>query len=209
VPTDHVFIGGAMAQGAAHPGALAMELRDGLEEADAAAPDFQKALPFTSVIERDGGLWRNDGAGWSQAEVSPGFGMDQVTAQRLPGLLRRMAAVQDLGPDAVNGRALHHYAGTADAADWPGVIAADGVLFTASPIRVDVWLDADGQLARLHGQALNLNETTHLQVVDTTVDFHYDNIPSIGLPVPTASPRPAPGSEPPTSLAPSATAVAP
>ena len=197
VAVDHVYVGGYLTQGIAQPDGFAAQIRDGMEEFD--GPDFNKASPRWGVLERDGLVWRNDGRGWWNIEIAPGTGFDRISAIHLPNLLRRVMNLGDVGIETVNGAPLHHFTGLADAVDWPGIIVPDGLAFTASPIEVDLWIDAAGRLVQIHGKTANLTETTFSLVAETTITFGYDNVPPIGEPTPT---------QPPATRIPEATAPA-
>ncbi len=200
---EALYVSGTTSRGARTPAAFWMAMRAGPGEN--AAPDFDRGSLLAAVLERDGRLWRTDGPGWFETDVSPGQGMDPLTAARLPYLLRRLGSPTDIGLETIGGQALHHYAGVAAAADYPGVVASDGLVFTSSPVAVELWLDAANRLVTLRGQALNLNETGFELVVASSVTFGYGAPGAPPDPVPTLAPPPvpatAPGDSPATSPA--------
>lgn len=160
-----------------------------LGDFDAAATDFR------TVISADA-VWRDEGDGYfttGRARI-PGLGVDPFTLTRWSELLRRLAGVKDLGTEDVDGQQLHHYSGTADAADWPGIVAADGLAFTATPIAVDLWLDGNDRLVRLAGLTQNLAETDVTLLIKTTVTLSTE-VPAVmdqPLPLLVGSPEPKP-----------------
>ncbi len=183
--TAHFYVNSTVVRGRVAPGALWMEMRVGPGEGVAA--DFDKAPPMWAVIWRDQTAWRNEGQGWFRADTSPGVGMDPVTAARLPGMLRNLSNVTDIGPATLQGGAkARHYAGLADIADFPGVVASDGAPFTESPVRVDVWVDQLGRVVRIEATARNLNEAEYNLHVDTVITFSYTAAGPVPDPAPLA-----------------------
>lgn len=147
---------------------------------------FELAVSDFSTVVKDGVVWRNEGDGYfaTSRALTPGLGIDPFTLTQLPDLLRNLRPVKDLGDETVDGRSLHHYQGEGDAADWPGIVASDGLAFTESPIEIDVWLDSNDRLVRLQGVTRNLAETDAVLLITTTVTF------ADGLPAVLAEPEP-------------------
>ncbi|HJP89034.1 MAG TPA: hypothetical protein VJ850_08375 [Candidatus Limnocylindrales bacterium] len=188
---DHVYVNSVLARGSVAPGAFWMEMRFGPDETTEAI--YEQAPTMFRVIARDGALWRNDGAGWFTAAVSPGIGMDPATAALLPQLLRSVTNVADQGRDVVGGQQLHRYAGVVDVANFPGVVASDGAPFTENPVAVTLWLDSANRLVQLEGRARNLNETTFDLKVITTIRITYAAAGPPPLPAPTLAPATSTG----------------
>ncbi|MCI0345959.1 MAG: hypothetical protein L0221_11035 [Chloroflexi bacterium] len=157
---------------------------------------FDLATPDFRTVVKDDVVWRDEGDGSFTTERAriPGLGVDPFTLTRWPDLLRRLDDVKDHGVEDADGQQLHHYSGTADAADWPGIVAADGLAFTATPIAVDVWLDGNDRLVRLAGLTQNLAETDVTLLITTTVTLSTD-VPAVmaqPLPLLVGSPEPKP-----------------
>ena len=188
---DHLYVNSVLARGSAAPGAFWMEMRFGPDETT--APDYDTAPTMFQVIARDGALWRNDGAGWFSTAVSPGVGMDPVTASRLPQLLRSITDVTAEGRELLDGQQVRRYTGVVDVASFPGVVASDGAAFTENPITVRVWLDSSNRLVRLEGQARNLNQETFDLKVLTTIRITYAAAGPPPLPEPALDPASAQG----------------
>lgn len=186
---DAWYVGGVTSRGAVTPNGFWMEMRAGPGESQ--PPAFDTAAPLRAVIERDGHLWRTNGAGWFETDASPGQGMDPLTAARLPLLLRRLGGVHDLGSETIEGVTLHRYAGIVDTLNDPGIAASDGFTFTSPEVPVELWLDAANHLVRLRGTALNLNMVEFDLVIDTMVTFDYAAPGAPPEPVPTLVPSPA------------------
>jgi len=187
---DHVYVNSVLARGSVALGAFWMEMRFGPDEMT--APDFDVAPSMFQVISNAGRLWRNDGAGWFAARVSPGVGMDPATAALLPQLLRSITGATDQGREVVDGRQLRRYAGFVEVASFPGVVAADGAAFTESPIAVRVWVDGAGRVVQIEGRARNLNDAIYDLKVVTTITLAYEAAGPPPQPVPTLAAAAAP-----------------
>ena len=191
---DEAYVNAMVSTGAVTDTAFWMQMRRGPAKDE--APDFTGAELRYSVIERDGVLWRDDGDGWYQTDVSPGMGMDPISARNLPGLLRALQAASGLEPAVIDGRELVGVSGMTTVDDYPGVIASDGKGFTDATFEVRCWFDDAGQLVRLEASARNLNQTTYDLVAETVVTFGYGSIGEPPDPSPTMAPEPLPTSEP-------------
>jgi hypothetical protein len=190
---DTFTVSAIVSRGAITADAFWMEMRVAL---DKAAPDFGAAGFFARVLERDGVIWRDDGDGWYLTDISPGTGMDPVSARLLPTLLRSAAAPATLQPELVEGRLLPGVRGTASVADYPGVVASDGKDFTDPAFEVRYWLDEAGRLVRLETSARNRNESDYDLVATTIVTFGYGSTGDPPTTSPTMGPGPTPEPEP-------------
>ena len=191
---DEVDVNSMISSGAVTDTAFWMQMRRGPAKDE--APDFTGAELRYSVIERDGLLWRDDGDGWYQTDVSPGMGMDPVSVRKLPGLLRSLQSATSLEPAVIDGRELVGVSGVTKADDYPGVVASDGKDFTDPTFEVRCWFDDAGRLVRLEASARNLNQTTYDLVAETVVTFGYGATGEPPDPTPTMAPEPRPTSEP-------------
>ncbi len=187
--TDRLFINAMMSRGFVTPDGFTMEMRAGTEAA-ASAADFAKAPAVFAVLARDGGTWRDDGAGWYPTTALPGMGIDLATARLLPRALGRIGSLTSAGADTVNGAQAWAYTGTVAVADYPGAVAADGAAFTDPAVAVKVWVDAAGRPVQLWIRARNTNQTVYDLVSETTVTFDYSAAPPLPRPDPTAAPEP-------------------
>jgi len=191
---DEADVNAMVSTGAVTDTAFWMQMRRGPAKDE--APDFTGAELRYSVIERDGVLWRDDGDGWYQTDVSPGMGMDPVSARKLPGLLRSLQSATSLEPAVIDGRELVGVGGVTKGDDYPGVVASDGKDFTDPTFEVRCWFDDAGRLVRLEASARNLNQTTYDLVAETVVTFGYGGTGDPPNPTPTMAPEPLPTSEP-------------
>jgi hypothetical protein len=191
---DEAYVNAMVSTGAVTDSAFWMQMRRGPAKDE--APDFTGAELRYSVIERDGVLWRDDGEGWYQTDVSPGMGMDPVSARKLPGLLRALQSAASLEPAVVDGRELLGVSGMTTVDDYPGVVASDGKAFTDASFEVRCWFDDAGRLVRLEASARNLNQTTYDLVAETVVSFGYGSTGDPPDPAPTMAPEQLPTSEP-------------
>ena len=193
---DTYAVSAIVSRGAVTADAFWMEMRVAL---DKEAADFTAAGFFARVLARDGVIWRDDGDGWHVTDISPGTGMDPVSARLLPKLLRSAGDASILQAELVDGRLLPGVRGTAAVADYPGVIASDGKVFTDAAFEVRYWLDEAGRLVRLETSARNLNESDYELVATTIVTFGYGATGDPPEPSPTMPPEllyPAPEPEP-------------
>ena len=191
------YVNAMVSTGAVTDSAFWMEMRRGPEKDQ--APDFIGGELRYSVIQRDGVLWRNNGNGWYQTEISPGMGMDPVSARALPALLRALHGAKKLDPVTVGGQVLVGVRGIATPHDYPGVIAADGKDFTEGSFQVDCWFDGAGRLVQLSAHPKNLNQPTWDLLSETAVTFGYGSTGDPPDPTPTMAPEPLPTSEPESS----------
>lgn len=191
---DEFYVNAVVSRGAITADAFWMEMR--LSPGSEATPDFAKSAFFSEVLERGGVIWRNDGDGWYETDVSPGTGMDPASARLLPKLLRSATDLGTLQPELKGGRLLPGVQGGARVEDYPGVIASDGLAFTSSTFDIRYWLDESGRLARLETSASNLNENVYDLVSEIVVTFGYGSTGDPPEPSPTMGPEPTPEPEP-------------
>lgn len=191
---DEFYVGAIVSRGAVTADAFWMEMRVGPDKTE--TPDFASSRLFSRVLELNGVLWRDDGDGWYQTDVSPGTGMDPVSARLLPNLLLSATDVDALQPELVDGRLLPGVRGIAAVDDYPGVVASDGKDFTEAAFEIRYWLDEAGRLVRLETSARNLGQTTYDLVSETVVTFGYGSTGEPPEPSPAMAPQQAPTSEP-------------
>jgi hypothetical protein len=189
--TDHLYVNSVLARGAITPGAFWMEMRFG-PTTESAVADFDTSPFLWAVIYQPPNLWRNDGVGWYETDVSPGVGMDPVTAVKLPQALRNLKTITDLGLTTLNGISVRHFSASVDVVNLPGVIASDGASFTETPFPIDLWLDSSNRLVQLQARTRNLNEPDFLLKIDTVVTFTWASPGIVPDPLPTM----APGAQP-------------
>lgn len=190
---DELYVNSVFSRGGITADAFWMEMRGAQDP----AAEFDKgAFFFTRVLDRDGVLWRDDGAGWYVTDESPGVGMDPVTARLLPTLLRDLAEAKALEPGLSDGKVSPRIGARSTAASFPGVIAADGASFTDPSFDVECWFDDQGRLIRLEASARNLHQTTFDLVAETVVTLTYGPPGDPPLPDPTMAPEVPPTSEP-------------
>ncbi len=199
--TDQYYINAMVSTGAVTDSAFWMEIRRGPGKDE--APDFTAGELRYNVIERAGVLWRNDGKGWYQTDVSPGMGMDPVSARKLPDLLRALQDGSKLEATIYNGRLLAGVGGVTGVDDYPGVVASDGKEFTDGTFGIRTWFDDQGRLVRLEASAHNLNADVYNLVSQTVVTFGYGSTGDPPAPTPTMAPEPLPTSEPEAAQVPS------
>ena len=191
---EAVAVNTVITRGAVTADAFWMEMR--LSPGSEPNPRFDGSAFFSRVLERGGVIWRDDGDGWYETDVSPGSGMDPVSARLLPKLLLSAADVTGLQPELKDGRLLPGVRGAASVNDYPGVLASDGRDFTSPTFEVTYWLDEAGRLVRLETTALNLNENEYDLVSETIVTFGYGSTGDPPEPSPTMGPQPTPEPEP-------------
>jgi hypothetical protein len=191
---DEVAVNTVITRGAVTADAFWMEMR--LSPGSEPNPGFDGSAFFARVLERDGVIWRDDGDGWYETDVSPGSGMDPVSARLLPKLLRSAVDPAVLQPEFRDGRLLPGVRGDAGIDDYPGVLAADGRDFTSPTFEVTYWLDETGRLVRLETSALNLNAEVYDLLSETVVTFGYGSTGDPPEPSPTMGPDPTPEPEP-------------
>jgi hypothetical protein len=191
---DEYYVNAMVSTGAVTDTAFWMQMRRGPGKDE--APDFTGSELRFSVIERDGVLWRDDGDGWYQTDVSPGMGMDPTSARRLPTLLRALQGASSVQATVLDGQSLVGVSGVTKTADYPGVVASDGKDFTDPTFDVRCWFDDAGRLVRLEASARNLNQATWDLVSETVVTFGYGSTGDPPDPTPTMAPQPLPTSEP-------------
>jgi hypothetical protein len=188
--TDELYINGMMTQGLLTKDGFWMEMR--LPPPPGQAADFDAAPRIFGVIQKNGLLWRDDGAGWYQTTQSPGMGIDPVSARQLPRALRKLASVSSLGKQVIDGTTLVGFKGTASIDDYPGVVAADGHDFTDGTFDFEVWFDPSSKLGRIVIRARNLNQTAYDLVSETVITFQRGRGGSVPEPVPTMAPESPP-----------------
>jgi hypothetical protein len=193
--TGRLFINAMMSKGFVTPDDFSMEMRPGTEAAASAAA-FAAAPSVFSVLARDGGTWRNDGAGWYATSGLPGMGIDLATARLLPRALGHIGSLSAAVADTVNGSPSWAYTGTVAVADYPGAVAADGAAFTDPAVAVKVWVDAKGRPLQLWVRARNTNQAAYDLVSETTVTLDYGAAPPLPRPDPTMAPEPPPPPDP-------------
>ncbi len=191
---EEAAVNTVITRGAVTADAFWMEMR--LSPGSDLSPFFDGSAFFARVIERDGVIWRDDGDGWYETDVSPGSGMDPVSARLLPKLLLSAADVTGLQPELKDGRLLPGVRGTASVIDYPGVLASDGRDFTSPTFEVRYWLDETGRLVRLETSAYNLNAVVYDLLSETVVTFGYGATGDPPEPSPTMGPQPTPEPEP-------------
>lgn len=187
---DEVYANAMVSTGAVTDSAFWMQMRRGPAKDE--APDFSGAELRYSVIERDAVLWRDDGDGWYRTDVSPGMGMDPVSARKLPALLRELQGATSLDATELDGRFVAGVSGVTTVDDYPGVVASDGKAFTDPTFEVRCWFDDAGRLVRLEASARNLNQTTYDLVSQTVVTLGYGPTGDPPDPSPTMVPVPPP-----------------
>ena len=101
---EQVAVNAVITRGAITAEAFWMEMR--LSPGSEPDPRFDGSAFFSRVLERGGVIWRDDGDGWYETDVSPGSGMDPVSARLLPKLLLSAADVTGLQPELKGGRLL-------------------------------------------------------------------------------------------------------
>lgn len=111
--TDQILLGSLSGRGSAAGGDFYAEWYNGASTDG--SPVFDGPVAY-AALARDGALWRRDessdaeGLGWVASSDIPGFGVDPVSLQSFPELLRRLDNVADLGTDSEG----HHFSGTID-----------------------------------------------------------------------------------------------
>lgn len=202
--TDHYEIGTLVERGSANADGFSMEILAGPLPGRVVDYDADKAEIRRRALVRDGVAWRDDGTGWYQTDELPGIGLDPVTVESLPRLLRAATDATDRaltpppvglfdlpglkGPATTPVRAL---GGSARVADIPAVIAADGAAFSEITNPADYRFDDAGRLVGPDGRRPQ-HEHDHLRPADR-------NRLRVQLPRPTAeAARPGPdhGAEP-------------
>ncbi len=204
--TDHYEIGTLVERGSATADSFSMEILAGPLPGRVVDYDADKAEIRRRALVRDGVAWRDDGTGWYVTDELPGIGLDPVTVESLPRLLRAATDATDRaltpppdglfdlpglkGPATEPVRAL---GGSARVADIPAVIAADGAAFSEITNPADYRFDDAGRLVGLTVVARNTNMTTYDLMIETVYAFSYpDRPPKLPDPVPTMAPTPAP-----------------
>lgn len=152
-------------------------------------PDFDKAELRRSALVRDDVGWRNDRDGWYRADILPGIGLDPATAKLLPRLLRQSQGAVKREDLVLDGKTTLRVDAEGDKADFPGVVAADGVAYTELVAPIEFGFDDLGRLVWIHAVAHNTNLTEYDLVVDTVIAIRYDGVGDLPQP----EPRWAPG----------------
>lgn len=191
---DERLVNAMVSTGTVRPEGFYMEMR--LGPADGVEPDLSTKPVFTVLVDTDGTLWRDDGAGWYRTDIAPGMGFDPASAGLLPSLLRRLTAPTALGAKVVGGVSLAAYRGGGTVVDYPGVVAADGKDFTSPAFEVAVFLDDQGRLARLETVAQNRNQKIFDLLSETALTFGYDDVAAMPAPEPTMAPESPPPADP-------------
>lgn len=176
-------VGSLVETGFATPAGFSMEMRTGPAEAGAAVDLTGGELLFRTLV-RDGKTFRDDGKGWYPTDQPPGVGLDPVTADLLPSLLRNAGEPEDIALATAEGDlgradedATRAIAATGRVADIPGVIAVDGADFTELTKPVAMTFDDAGRLVGLLVTARNTTVDAYDLVVVTEITLHYDAIP--------------------------------
>lgn len=175
-----------MTRGFARDGVLSMEIRAVDPSLD--APSFEDGLLLFRVLTKDDQVWRDEGEGFYTVDDPPGLGMDPASISRLPALLEHLEHVVDLGEQIYQGDNAHRYRGEVAAVRWPGIIAADALAFTESPLELDAWIGQDGELVGLAARTSNLNEEVNHVSVIVNVSFGRDVPPLMPAPIPLRPP---------------------
>ena len=187
---DEYDLGGSLATGFIEgDGDFFLQMRRG--PAAGEAPDFERAEPTLAALVRDGTAYRNDGAGWYEAEQLPGIGLDPATIARLPTLLRNATEPVDAERALVDDQLLPTVEASGTVADAPGLMAIDAAPFTELTEPIAFAFDEQGRLARLVATMRNTNSETFELIVVSTISFEYD-APAGELPDPAADPAPPP-----------------
>jgi hypothetical protein len=204
--TDTQFVGTLIERGFATPEGFWSELIHGPEPGAEAAFELAKSEPARAALVRDGKRFRNDGAGWHEATVLLGIGLDPETLARLPALLRDTADAAEValvaetdaafaidglqGPAQEPVRAID---ATSRVANVPGVVAADLAGATELLAPTEFGLDEAGRLVTLSLTARNTNMELYDLVVKTVITLRYPDTPApIPEPLPVyVAPSPA------------------
>jgi hypothetical protein len=153
---------------------------------EGAKPDWTGSPILYEALVRGVERWRNDGDGWYQADALPGIGLDPETAALLPTLLRKADGASDVPADdpKADPKAARNLEASADKADMPGLVAADGADFTKLTDKVAYAFDDAGRLTRVSALALNTNMTDFDLVIETTISIAYDDVGPLPEPKP-------------------------
>jgi hypothetical protein len=197
---DEYDLGGSLATGFVEgDGDFFLQMRRGPATA-AEAPDFERAEPTLAALVRDGKGYRNDGAGWYEAEQLPGIGLDPATIASLPTLLRDASEPVDAERALVDDQLLPTVKASGTIADAPGLMAVDAAPFTELAEPIAFAFDEQGRLAQLVATMRNTNSDTFELIVVTAISFDYDGPPG-ELPDPAADPAPPPATPEPDPAA--------
>lgn len=193
---DEYYVGGSVASGIVIPGGYNLTMRAGPSTPDA-QPDFEKSEITLASLVRDGTSWRNDGLGWYETDTLPGIGLDPRTIERLPSLLREAQSAEMKEPVDVDGKILVAVTGEGLVANAPGLMAVDAEPFTEFVEPIQFAIDDQGRLGQLIARMRNTNSEVFDLIVETTITFDYENVPSeLPRPEPLAPPAPPPAADP-------------
>jgi hypothetical protein len=173
---DEVDVGGSMASGYVTPDGYVLQMRRGPETRQQ-PPDFDGAEPTLAALLRDGKPFRNDGAGWYETDLLPGLGLDPATIAGLPTLLRHGTDIKAEEPLEVKGTTMAAVSAKGTVADAPSLMGAGAEEFTVFDGPLTYAFDDQGRLAQLRVRMVNTNSRTFELVVETTIDFRYDDVP--------------------------------
>lgn len=188
---DEYDVGGSIASGFVTPDGYVLQMRRGPATRQD-APDFEKAETTLAALVRDGKDYRNDGDGWYETDVLPGIGLDPHTIAGLPTLLRHGTEAKTEPPVTVGGTSLAAVSATGTVADAPGLMAIDAAPFTEFTGPLTYAFDDQGRLAQLTIRMRDTNSKVFELIVETTITFRYDGVP-------TELPKPEPLAPPPSA----------
>jgi hypothetical protein len=190
---DEYDVGGSIASGFVTPDGYVLQMRRGPATRQD-APDFEKAETTLAALVRDGKDYRNDGDGWYETDLLPGIGLDPRTIAGLPALLRHGTEAKAEDAVTVAGTSLAAVSATGTVADAPGLMAIDAAPFTEFTGPLTYAVDDQGRLAQLTVRMRDTNSKVFELIVETTITFGYDGVPS-ELPKP-EPPAPPPSADP-------------
>lgn len=129
--------------------------------------------------------WTDQGSGWTAVPVAPGLGIDRLSFERIPALLRGLDALIAT-TEVVDGRSLLRYDGRADAALYPSALTTGAFFSTRSPLDVRVYIDpASNRLVRLEIVTEHLDYREHRLEVSDRIEI--SDTPAVAEPSPVPS----------------------
>lgn len=188
---DEYDVGGSIASGFVTPDGYVLQMRRGPATRQD-APDFEKAETTLAALVRDGKDYRNDGNGWYETDLLPGIGLDPRTIAGLPTLLRQGTEAKAEDPVTIAGTSMAAVSAAGTVADAPGLMAIDAAPFTEFVGPLTYAFDDQGRLAQLTVRMRDTNSKVFELIVETTITFGYDGVP-------TELPKPEPLAPPPSS----------